>query len=156
MVDDRGELITESSAEVTRMLRDSFRASAAIYATPGTLLLIGGLALWLWVDVVWYIFIIFFVGAGILFLYSLSLLSVSLGVPSLKVYEGGVLLKPPTGRTTFIAWKDFSGYRRKEMGQLEAVELHREGGEPISIHKYIPHYGRILAIVEENVTPLEG
>ncbi len=155
MADDKGELITESSAEVTKMLRDRFRAAATLYATPGILLIILGLLMWFWLEVEWYIYLIFFIGAAILLVYSLSLLSVSAGVPSMKVYEGGVLLKPPRGRTTYIPWSDFKGYRRKEMGQLEVLELHRQKGEPLSIHKYISHYDRICALVEEQVPHLD-
>jgi hypothetical protein len=156
MTDDMGEFITESSADVTKMLRDRFRSAATFFATPGILLLIIGLVLWLWVEVSWYIHVVFFVGAALLFVYSAMLLSLSTSVPSLKVYEGGVLLKPPKGRTTFLPWKTFKGYTKKEMGELEVIELHRERGEPISIHKYIPHFDRIGALVEENVPPLEG
>ncbi len=156
MTDDKGELITESSAEVTKMLRDRFRAAATLYATPGVLLIILGLLLWFWLEVEWYIYIVFFVGAAILLLYSLTLLYISAGVPSMKVYEGGVLLKPPRGSTTFIPWRDFKGYTRKEMGELEVLELHRERGEPLSIHKFIPQYDRICAIVEERVPHLDG
>jgi hypothetical protein len=151
MPEDMGEFITESSAEVTKMLRERFRSAAAFYATPSMLLLLVGLALWLWFDVAWYIFIAFFVGAAILLIYSISLLSLSVSVPSLKVYDGGVLLKPPKGRTTFHPWKDFKGWNRKEMGEIEVVELYLEKGEPIAINKYIPHYDRIKALVEEHV-----
>jgi hypothetical protein len=155
VAEEKGELIAESSAEITKMLRDRFRAAAAFYALPGVLLVIIGLALWLWLDLAWYMYVIFFIGAAILFLYSITLLSVSVGVPSLKIYEGGVLLKPPKGRTRFHPWGDFKGYRLKRMGELEVIELHREGGEPISIHKFIPQYGRVLALVKENVPVLD-
>jgi hypothetical protein len=137
------------------MLRDKFRAAAVFYALPAMLLIILGLALWLWLGLAWYVYIIFFVGAAILLLYSTTLLSVSAGVPSLKVYEGGVLLKPPKGRTRFIPWGEFKGYRLKRTGELEVIELHREGDEPISIHKFIPQYGRILELVKEGVTALD-
>ena len=155
MAEERGELIAESSAEITKMLRDRFRAAATFYALPGVLLVIIGLALWLWLEMAWYVYVIFFVGAAILFLYSATLFSVSTGVPSLKVYEGGVLLKPPKGRTRFMPWSAFKGYRLKRMGELEVIELHRGGEEPISIHKFIPEYGRILALVKENVPVMD-
>jgi hypothetical protein len=155
VAEERGELIAESSAEITKMLRDRFRAAAAFYALPGVLLVIIGLALWLWLEMVWYLYIIFFIGAAVLFLYSITLLSVSTGVPSLKVYEGGVLLKPPKGRTRFRPWQSFKGHRIKRMGELEVIELHSEGGEPISIHKFIPQYGRVLALVKENVPVID-
>jgi hypothetical protein len=66
-----------------------------------------------------------------------------------------VLIKPPKGRTNFHPWKDFKGWRRKEMGELEVIELHPEKGEPISIHKFIPHYDRVLGLVEEHVPPID-
>lgn len=153
--EEMGEFITESSAEVTKMLRDRFRSAAAFFAMPAVLLVIIGLVLALWVEVSWYGYVVFFVGAALLLLYSAMLLAVSAGVPSLKVYEGGVLIKPPKGRTIFHPWKDFKGWRRKEMGELEVIELHLEKGEPISIHKFIPQYDRICALVEEHVPPLD-
>ena len=155
MVDEKGEFITESSAEVTKMLRDRFRSAAVVFALPGVLLMIIGLVMWLIVETQWYIYGVFFVGAALLLFYSALLMSVSMGVPSLRVYEGGVLIKPPKGKTVFHPWSAFKGYTRKEMGQLEAIELHPEKGEPISIHKYIPQYERIGKLIEENVAPLE-
>lgn len=155
MVDEKGEFITESSAEVTKMLRDRFGSAAVFFALPGVLLMIIGLVMWLIVEAQWYIYGVFFVGAAILLFYSALLMSVSMGVPSLRVYEGGVLIKPPKGKTVFHPWSTFKGYTRKEMGQLEVIELHLEKGEAISIHKYIPQYERIGKLIEENVTPLE-
>ena len=118
MVDEKGEFITESSAEVTKMLRDRFGSAAVFFALPGVLLMILGLVMWLIVETQWYIYGVFFVGAAILLFYSALLMSVSMGVPSLKVYEGGVLIKPPKGKTVFHPWSTFKGYTMKEMGQL--------------------------------------
>ncbi len=155
MAEDMGEFVTESSAEITKMLRDRFRSAATFFAMPALLLIIVGLALALWVGVPWYIYAVFFMGAGLLFFYSATLLTVSASVPSLKVYERGVLIKPPKGRTTFHPWDSFKGWKRKEMGDMVVIELHPERGEPISIHKYIPHYDRVRGLVEEHVSPLD-
>ena len=154
MAEERGELITESSAEVTKMLRERFRAAAAFYATPAVLLVIIGLALWFWQEVQWYVYVVFFVGAAILVVYSASLLAVATGVPSLKVYEGGIMLRPPRQRARFLAWSEFKGYQWKEMDRLKVMELRPRDGPPISIHQYIPEWERIRTVIEENVPPL--
>jgi len=154
MVDEKGEFIVESSAEVTKMLRDRFRTAATVFAIPGVILVLLGLVMWFVVEVPWYLYGVFFVGGGLLLLYSIMLLSVSVGVPSLRIYEGGVLLKPPKGKTLFHPWSDFRGYVQKKMGELETIELHLEKGDPISISKFIPQYGRIEELVEKNVPPL--
>jgi hypothetical protein len=156
MDDDKGEFITESSAQVTKMLRDRFRSAALVFAVPAVILLLIGLVMWFWVGLEWYIYVVFFVGAGLLFLYSAMLLFVSMGVPSLRIYEGGVLLKPPKGKTVFHPWSDFTGYTRKEMGDLEVIELQLEKGEPISLNKYMDQYDRIGGLVEQNVPRVEG
>lgn len=155
MDDDKGEFITESSAQVTKMLRDRFRSAALVFALPAVILMLIGLVMWFVVELQWYIYVVFFVGAGLLFLYSAMLLFVSMGVPSLRIYEGGVLLKPPKGKTVFHPWSDFTGYTLKEMGDLEVIELQLEKGEPISLNKYMDQYDRICGLVEENVPPLE-
>ena len=155
MADETGEFIVESSAEITQMLKDRFRAAATIYAIPGLILILLGLILWFVVEVPWYLYG-FAVAVGVvLIFYSLVLLSVSVGVPSLRIYEGGVLLKPPKGKTHFHPWSEFTGYDKKKMGELETIELHLKRGDPISISKFIPHYDRIEKLVEENVPPLE-
>jgi len=68
MDDGRGELITESSAQVTKMLRDRFRSAAVVFAVPAVILSLIGLVMWFVVEVEWYIYGVFFVGAGLLFL----------------------------------------------------------------------------------------
>jgi hypothetical protein len=156
MDDDKGEFITESSAQVTKMLRDRFRSAALVFALPAVILLLIGLVMWFVVELQWYIYVVFFVGAGLLFLYSAMLLFVSMGVPSLRIYEGGVLLKPPKGKTAFHPWSDFTGYTRKKMGDLEVIELQLEKGEPISLNKYMDQYDRIGGLVEQNVPRVEG
>lgn len=153
--DEKGEFITESSAEVTKMLRDRFRSAAVFFAVPAIILLLLGLTMWFVVEVGWYVYVAFFIGAGLLFLYSGMLFYVSRGVPSLRIYEGGVLLKPPKGKTLFHPWKEFTGYERKEMGELEVIELHLEHGENISLNKFMDQYDRISGLVETNVPPLE-
>lgn len=155
MADDKGEFIVESSAEVTKMLRDRFRSAALFFAVPGLLLVIMGLVMWLYVDVAWYLYGAFFVGAGLLLVYSLMLISVAASVPSLRIYEGGVLLKPPKGKTVFHPWSAFRGYTRKTMGKMETLELHLAKGDPITVSKFIPHFDRIQALVEENVPPMD-
>lgn len=151
----RGEMVTESSAEVTGMLRDRFRKASVIFATPGMLLALLGLVLWLVVDAPWYLWIVFFVFAAALFLYSAMLLAVASGIPSMRIYEGGVMLKPPRGRTRFIPWAEFKGYRDRKMGELEAVELVPREGEPITVHKLIPEWGRVQKLVEANLETLD-
>ena len=155
MAEDMGGFVTESSAEITKMLRDRFRSAAAFFAMPAILLVIVGLVLALWAEVTWYIYLVFFVGAGLLLLYSAMLLMVSASVPSLKVYKKGVLIKPPKGRTSFHPWDSFKGWRRREMGELEVIELHPGKGEAISIHRFIPQYDTVRGLVEEHVPPLE-
>lgn len=151
----RGELVTESSAQVTAMLRDRFRKASAIFATPGMLLAIIGLVLWFVVGAPWYLWIAFFAFAGALFLYSAMLLTVASGLPSLRIYEGGVMLKPPRGRTRFIPWRDFRGYRDRKVGELEAVELVPREGEPITVHKLIPDWSRVDELLEANLEAIE-
>ncbi len=151
----RGELVTESSAEVTGMLRDRFRKASVVFATPGMLLMLIGLVLWLVVGAPWFLWIVFFAFAGALFLYSAMLLAVASGLPSLRIYEGGVMLKPPKGRTRFIPWRDFMGYRERKMGELEAVELVMDRGEPITIPKLIPEWKRVEGLLRENLEELD-
>jgi hypothetical protein len=136
------------------MLRTRFRIAAAVFALPGLVLLVIGLYLMLEIDVGWYIYGIFFVGAVLLLVYSLMLLLVSVGVPSLKIYQKGVLLKHPKGRTRFHPWKEFAGYRMKSMKDMEVIELQfrQGGGESISVHKYVDRYDEVKALVEENLS----
>jgi hypothetical protein len=156
MADEKGEFITESSAKVTELLRSRFRFVAAFFGIPGAILMLSGLALWLVLALSWYIYLIFLVGGAILLFLSANLMVISKGVPSLRIHEGGVLIKPPKGKTVFHPWSSFRDYSIKELGQAEIVELHPPKGDALSIHEYTDHYARIKGLVEENVPLLTG
>jgi hypothetical protein len=150
-----GEFITESSAQVTQLIRVRFRFVAMLFGAVGGLLLLGGLILWLVLDVWWVAYIGFLGGGAILLFIAANLIVISRGVPSLRIYEGGVQIKPPKGKTVFHDWGSFRSYTMKEMGTAEVIELQPGKGEGISIHQYNDQYQRIKALVEEKVTPLE-
>jgi hypothetical protein len=155
VADEKGEFITESSAQVTQLIRGRFRFVAMLFGFVGGLLLLGGLVFWLVVELVWYIYGVFLVGGGILLFIAANLMIISKGVPSLRIYEGGVLIKPPKGKTIFHPWSSFEGYAMKEMGPAEVIELRPPKGEAISIHQYTDKYARIKELVQGDVPLVE-
>ncbi|UCC93196.1 MAG: hypothetical protein JSW25_00515 [Thermoplasmata archaeon] len=155
MADEKGELIAESSAQVTQLIRGRFRFVAGFFGIIGVLMILAWLILWLVLDVWWVVYIIF-LAAGVLMLFvSANLLYLSVRVPSVRIYEGGVLVKPPKGKTVFHPWAYFKGYTMKEMGPAEVIELQPPDGEGISIHQYTDKYAIIKELVEANVPLVE-
>lgn len=154
--DEKGELVTESSAEIMEMLRGRFRIAAQLFIGSGILLLVIGLVLAFVLEVPWWLYIAFFAGAAFLFFFGAMFVSVYLGVPRLQVYQGGVMLKPPRGRTVFHPWSGFSNYKLKTMAEMKVIELQPKGdGEPISIHQHVPRFDDVLKLVEDNLEQME-
>jgi hypothetical protein len=152
-----GGLITETSSETMKAIEADLRTGSMVWLLPAIALLAIGLLLWLWLDVAWWLYIVFLVVGGFLLFIGIMVLSLYVSVPKLEVYEGGVLVRPPRGRSVPHPWEDFRGYSRTVAHGMKVTQLHPvEGGDgPITIHEQVDRFDDVLELVAKNMEELD-
>ncbi len=154
---EKGDFVTETSSETMKMIEDNLRKAALLYLLPAVFLLAIGALLWWVTESPWWMYVPMFAGGVFLAFFGILILSLLVSVPKLEIYVGGIVIKPPKGRTVFHPWKDFKGYRWGKLQDLKVIEIYlkKGDGKPINIHEKVDRYDEVKKLVREKLVYLK-
>jgi hypothetical protein len=154
---EKGEFVTETSSETMKIIEDSLRKAALLYILPAVFLMVIGFVLWWVVESPWWLYVPMFAGGLFLIFFGILILSLLVSIPKLEIFEGGIVIKPPKGRTVFHPWKDFKGFRWGKLQDFKVIELHlkKGDGKPINIHEKVERYDEVKKLAKDNLVYLK-